>query len=124
MSHTIDMSKCPACPHPKHTGSHCSFDNCACTARDSAKADTGKPRFDLIPPQAMRQLAIVYEYGTRKYAANSWRAVEGGLQAYEAAGLRHYNAWKRGEKLDPESGLPHLAHFLWNVVAMIELDDG
>lgn len=126
----MNVNECPACQHQKHTGGKCSFVRaladdklwaCPCTADDTRKADAGKPRFDLIPPGPMLALAEIYEYGTRKYEEDSWREVP--LKKYEAAGMRHYNAWKRGEKRDPESGKLHLAHLLWNVIAMMELDD-
>jgi hypothetical protein len=128
---TIDSTLCAACGHLKHIGktacdvrmgddSEVAY--CPCNDRFAMKADAGKPRFDLIPPYAMLCLAQIYEYGTRKYEADSWRKVPDALRRYERAAQSHYNAWKRGEKLDAESGLPHLWHYLWNCVAMVELD--
>ena len=36
--------------------------------------------------------------------------------------LRHQQAHLRGEALDPESGLPHMAHAAWCALAVLELD--
>jgi len=74
------------------------------------KKDAGKPRFDLVPPRALEQVARVLEYGARKYAPNGWRRASAEWSRYLAAAYRHLNAWQRGEDTDPESGLPHLAH--------------
>jgi hypothetical protein len=64
---------------------------------------------ELMPPQFTEGVAAVLKFGARKYAANnwmrgmSWETVAGGI-------LRHVTAFRRGEELDPESGLPHLDH--------------
>lgn len=73
------------------------------------KHDTDKPPMDLLDPVALEGLALVLQFGAKKYAAHNWR---GGL-AYSrliAAALRHTFAILRGERIDPESGLPHVDH--------------
>lgn len=73
------------------------------------KHDQGKPRMDLLDADALEGLAAVLTFGANKYAAHNWR---GGL-AYSrlvAALLRHTFALLRGERIDPESGLPHIDH--------------
>lgn len=40
------------------------------------KYDDGKPRLDLVPPEAVMALGRVLTYGAEKYAPNSWRGVE------------------------------------------------
>ncbi|HIP58739.1 MAG TPA: hypothetical protein EYH00_05495 [Archaeoglobus profundus] len=84
------------------------------------KYDDGKLRYDLIPPKALEELAKVITYGAKKYKPNSWRNVE--PYRYEAALFRHIQEWRKGNKIDKESGLPHLAHALANLVFLIELD--
>lgn len=74
------------------------------------KHDAGKPRWDLLPWGPLEDVAKVLEFGARKYAPNNWQKVEGGGWRYLRAGLGHLAARARGERLDPESGLPHLAH--------------
>lgn len=54
-------------------------------------------------------VAAVLGFGAEKYAADNWRKGMEWRRLYGAA-LRHLMAWERGEDLDPESGLPHLAH--------------
>lgn len=73
------------------------------------KHDEGKPRMDLLPPEALREIAAVLAMGAQKYDAHNWRK---GF-AYSrliAAALRHLFAWVGGENKDPESGKSHLAH--------------
>lgn len=92
------------------------------------KFDAGKPRMDLLDAKAMGDLANVLGFGAEKYAAHNWRK---GI-AYSrltAAALRHIHAFNAGETLDPESGLPHIAHamcccmFLLGLEGRAELDD-
>ena len=73
------------------------------------KRDTQKPRYDLIPSDSLHAIALVLTYGADKYEDRGW---ESGTRwgRYFAACMRHLWAWWRGEELDPESGLPHLAH--------------
>jgi hypothetical protein len=141
----IDLTKCPACQHEKHTGNVCKVvvDNllaggsypamnklCGCTDANARKADTGKREgFSLLPWDVITGLAAVYAYGRKKYAANSWQTVPPDAQGrtaeerYEEAMFRHWSDFKKGEWRDPESGLPHLYHFLWNAVAICWFND-
>lgn len=76
------------------------------------KFDTGKLRYDLVPPQALRELTQVYTDGAAKYGDEnymkgmSWKRVIASL-------LRHVEAYRAGEDTDKESGSPHLAHAAW-----------
>lgn len=74
------------------------------------KDDQGKERFDLIDPGALRSLAKVLTHGANKYGDNNWAKVDRAQARYFAAAQRHLWAWKSGERLDPETKLPHLAH--------------
>lgn len=82
------------------------------------KYDDDKLRFDLIPPIALRSLAEVYTFGARKYTDNSWQNLPNFEERYLAALHRHLNAHQLGELRDEDSGLYHLDHLLWNVVAL------
>jgi hypothetical protein len=135
----LDLSRCPSCGHDKHIGKTCGFIEfnteadthkaCECSDAKARKASGGKPGgFHLIPWRAVTALAGIYEYGARKYAANSWRDVptdpetgETPIDRYFNATMRHLIAWRQGEWLDKESGKAHLAHALWGVVALFEL---
>lgn len=86
------------------------------------KFDTDKIRYDLIPPKAMRHLAKVLTFGAKKYKPNNWRN-NTDLSRYEGALLRHFEAYRMGELIDEETGMPHLAHALTNLVFLLELTD-
>ena len=62
----------------------------------------GKLRFDLIPPDVLRELAKVLTRGARKYAERNW---ERGMKwsNCRASKERHWNDWLRGRRVDPES---------------------
>jgi hypothetical protein len=48
--------------------------------------------------------------GADKYGPWNWRETGVCASTYVNAILRHLNAWRDGEDLDPESGISHLAH--------------
>lgn len=79
-----------------------------------ARYNDGKPAFHLIPLCTLEDEARVWEYGRRKYAAWNW-AKGMAWSVPLACALRHLSAWQRGEDIDPESGLPHLAHVSCNI---------
>jgi hypothetical protein len=83
------------------------------------KNDSGKIRFDLLPPKAIEALAEVYTMGAVKYPARNWEAgIEYG-RVY-AAVQRHLHAFWSGQDLDEESALPHLAHAMWGMATLLE----
>lgn len=91
------------------------------TKLTGVKHDQGKPRMSLLSTPALTELAKVLTYGEKKYAAHNWR---GGL-AYSRvmdAVMRHLLAYNGGEKIDPESGLSHLAHAMCGLMFLIEYE--
>lgn len=69
----------------------------------------GKVRWDLIDPTAVEGVAAVLAFGCKKYTAENWRkglSWKSTLRSLES----HLQALKRGEDIDPESGLPHIDH--------------
>ena len=84
------------------------------------KFDGDKLRYDLIPPSALESLAAVLTFGARKYKPNNWKNCEE-PERYLASAMRHMEAFRRGEELDKDSGLPHLSHALTNLAFMLEL---
>ena len=87
-------------------------------ANQNLRKDAGKVRFDLVPPEWDVGLAAVCQMGAEKYSPNGW--IENPMEHWrvEASMLRHENAFRRGEKLDPESGLHHLLYVAWNALAL------
>lgn len=73
------------------------------------KFDSGKPATDLLPFDALTEVAKVLTFGAKKYSRRNWEKGMGWGRLI-AAGLRHVFAFMGGEDIDPESGLPHLAH--------------
>lgn len=76
-------------------------------------------RYDLIPVEPLRQVARVYGMGSSKYSSRNWEKGYAWNLSY-AALQRHINAFWGREDLDSESGLPHLAHAAFHVLALME----
>ena len=90
-----------------------------------AKDDGGKPNMNLVLggfPDALLAVGRVGTYGANKYTPYGWHEVEDGVNRYLSALLRHYIAYVKGNKLDGESYLPHLAHLAWNSLAVLQLE--
>lgn len=86
-----------------------------------AKDDVGKPRPTLVPVSLIRAVTAVREFGTAKYHdPENWRNVE--AKRYRDALYRHWLSYLEGEKVDEESGLPHLWHIACNAAFLIELE--
>lgn len=106
-------------PAPGATTSTLPLDTSVQSVHPSAgvKHDSGKLQFRLIDPAFYRDMVGVLTLGARKYAPMNWIKVA--PERYEDALERHWNAWRTGEKDDPESKLSHLVHvavnamFLW-----------
>ena len=82
----------------------------------------GKPRWELLPLDAIEEIVKVYTMGAEKYADDAWKTIPDAHRRYLAALFRHVAAYERGERLDKESGLSHLAHAAWNAIAILWLD--
>lgn len=79
-----------------------------------AKNDQAKIRYDLIPPIVLKELAEVLTYGANKYSDHNWQKCKD-RNRYIAATMRHFESFRDGEQIDPESRLSHLAHALANI---------
>lgn len=82
------------------------------------KADGGKLRVDLIPPDALECAAIVFGYGAAKYGPRNWDKGLSWSRLYGAI-LRHLFKWWGGEEVDPESGINHLYHALATLLMLV-----
>jgi hypothetical protein len=85
-----------------------------------AKGDAGKPRMDLLPMEALVEVAKVMTYGAEKYTENGWRAVPEGDKRYKAALLRHM-AKEEQEEYDSDTNLSHIAHEACNALFRLQL---
>jgi len=86
------------------------------------KFDAGKPEYGLIPPNALNELAVVLTIGAQKYERDNWKFVADGERRYFDAMQRHLWAFKRGERLDPETGRHHLGHAMACLFFLYELE--
>ena len=83
------------------------------------KYDADKTRYDLLPPEIMKEIAEILTFGAAKYGDNNWQKLEDFNNRYYAAMERHIQAWRMGEDFDPESGKHHLSHALTNVAFLV-----
>jgi len=86
------------------------------------KFDTDKPDYSLTPWAALEEVVKVLTYGAKKYSRDNWQHVTPFKERYLAAALRHIVAYARGETIDPESGLHHLAHAATSLCYLTEKD--
>jgi hypothetical protein len=86
------------------------------------KFDDNKLRYDLVPPIALEGIVKVLTHGAVKYAPNNWQLVPDAKARYTAALMRHLEAWRKGELVDPDSGLPHMAHIGCNAMFLAWFD--
>lgn len=87
------------------------------------KHDSGKPRFSLLPLKQIWDVEAVLEFGAKKYQFDNWKKVDDSENRYFDAAIRHIFAWRGGEKLDPETNLPHLAHAVCCLLFLMWGDD-
>lgn len=83
------------------------------------KHDAGKPRFSLIPPEALAEVAKVFTHGASKYPARNY-LIGTDWTRYLDATYRHLSAWSQQENLD-ESGFNHLAHAAASILILLTL---
>jgi hypothetical protein len=73
------------------------------------KNDQNKPELSYLPLQELEQIALVLDFGAKKYARDNWKKGTNYMRMLSSA-MRHLFAFIKGEDNDSESGLPHLAH--------------
>jgi hypothetical protein len=75
-------------------------------------------RYDLLPWDALDEVARVYGFGATKYDDHNW--LKGYKWSLTAAALaRHFSKMMQGEDRDPESGCLHAAHIAWHCLTWI-----
>ncbi len=87
------------------------------------KDDGGKPRVSLVEPEFVLGTAKILTFGANKYGKNNWKTAKTeDIERYNDALLRHLYAYLGGEKIDPESGQPHLYHISCNIMFLDYFD--
>lgn len=89
---------------------------------EGLKFDSGKPRFELIPPMAMECVANVITKGAKKYGVGNWTK-ELAWSRLIGALHRHTNAFQRGQIHDTETGENHMAHVIVNAMYLLEYSE-
>lgn len=91
------------------------------TKLPGAKDSTGKLKLSEVPPEIIRAIAKIREYGNKKYAdPENWRKLS--ITVFHEALLRHALAmWEDAYAVDDESGLPALWHLACNAAFLCAL---
>jgi hypothetical protein len=87
-------------------------------SRLAMKESKGKVPVELVPAQFIIDVAAVLQHGAKKYEQYDWAKGLPWSQTYGSA-LRHLLLWYRGEDIDKESGLNHLAHAACNILFLM-----
>jgi hypothetical protein len=76
---------------------------------EGIKHDKKKIRWDLVPYDAVNEIAKILTFGAEKYSARNW---ENGMEWSRAFGAlqRHMTRWFHGQDKDKETQLTHLAN--------------
>ena len=85
---------------------------------EGIKYDNEKLRLDLLPFDALMEVAEVYSMGAKKYSDRNW---EKGLSYMRIVGalLRHLFAWILGEERAADDKQRHLASVVWCGLALL-----
>ena len=125
---TAKQPSCGTCAHV-----HVKLDNPRCTScieyskweaatpapGEGRKDDTGKVRFELLPPELLFGTAVILTFGAKKYEDRNWEKGMSWGRVFGAL-MRHLWAWWGGKgpttksfllgDLDEETGHSHLWH--------------
>jgi len=82
------------------------------------KNDDQKPDYSLLPPAVLHDVVLAFGEGNAKYGRTNYLHVADGENRYYAAALRHLEAWRMGEHIDPDSGEPHLSRAIASVMIL------
>lgn len=77
---------------------------------DAKKFDEGKTPWELLPMDALEEVAKVLQFGATKYDAYNWTKGMDHSRLVGAACRHLLREWWCGRKTDEETGLSHLAH--------------
>jgi hypothetical protein len=90
--------------------------------KGGVKFDDGKNRLDLLPHEFIFGVGQVLTHGAKKYAARNWELGMDWSRPFGGA-MRHLWKWWSGERLDPDSGLPHLWHAACNLAFLCAYEE-
>lgn len=87
---------------------------------EGIRHDEGKPRLDLVPPEAIMAMGEVLGWGNavKGYPERNWEKGMAWGKCFGAT-LRHLFKWWAGADIDEESGKPHLYHALTDLAMLV-----
>lgn len=102
----------------------CSYCGWNSAIPEAIRHNQDKLRVDLIPTELIEEVAKVLTFGAKKYSPNNWKGFTKEQQD-EILGslLRHILEYQKGNKLDSESGLHHLAHAACNIAFILYFEN-
>jgi hypothetical protein len=88
--------------------------------KEASHKDEGKLALQyILAMKGLDDVARVGEFGAKKYS--QWNYMVGGqYMRFLGSCSRHLTAFIRGEDRDAESGLPHLAHMIYDGLMLLE----
>ena len=78
------------------------------SVKPGTKHDSQKLRWELLPWSEIEDMVRSLTFGAIKYEDDNWQKVKPASR-YIGAMMRHIVAHEKGETIDKESGVPHLA---------------
>lgn len=85
------------------------------------KADDGKLEWSLMPFDELEDVVKVLQNGAKKYSVDNWKKCDN-PDRYKNALMRHTVAYMKGEKVDKEDNISHLAHAVCNCLFLMWFD--
>lgn len=93
------------------------------TFKKDAKNSFTKPKFELINPKFIEDMAKVLTVGAKKYGENNFmKANKQERKLYIGAIHRHLNQWQQGNKYDEETEINHLVSVAINAMFLYYFD--
>ena len=84
-------------------------------ASGADRLNAGKLQWSLVDFTALEPMVRVLMKGAQKYSPDNWKKGLSYTSILDST-MRHMTAFKAGEDLDPETGEPHTAHMLCNLM--------
>lgn len=113
----VEMRQCNCTIKGHPTLPHDQWCDTFITTSKASHFSADKSGVDQIPVEILLEWGQVFTMGAKKYGRDNWKSGTDWHEFYGSA-LRHLFAFWKGEDNDPESGLSHLAHAIWNIGAI------
>jgi len=83
-----------------------------------------KRDWSAVPVELLEAIVDVFQHGNDKYERDNWQQnATAKPHEYISALYRHVAAYRKGQVIDDDSGLPHLAHAATNAMILMWLDN-